>query len=154
MLLGKVDGFCKGKGGSMHIADIALGNLGANGIVGAGIPIATGAAVGLGFPAAPIMSWSVSSGRERPWRGSSTNRLNFAGRQKLPIVYVIKNDRYCLSTPIGAVAAVDDLSQRAAGYGYPGQGRWMEWTSRRSRPRPGGQWITRGREKVPCSWRA
>jgi TPP-dependent pyruvate/acetoin dehydrogenase alpha subunit len=119
-MFGKFDGYCKGKGGSMHIADIALGNLGANGIVGAGIPIATGAALGLKYMGGDRVVVCFF-GEGASLEGEFHESLNFAGRQKLPIVYVIENNRYCLSTPIGQVAAVEDLSRRAAAYGLPGE---------------------------------
>ncbi len=119
-MFGKVDGYCKGKGGSMHIADIVLGNLGANGIVGAGLPIATGAAFGLKYRGSDRVVICFF-GEGASLEGEFHESLNFAGKQKLPIVYVIENNRYCLSTPINRVAAVDDLSKRAAGYGIPGE---------------------------------
>jgi TPP-dependent pyruvate/acetoin dehydrogenase alpha subunit len=104
----------------MHIADIALGNLGANGIVGAGLPIATGAALGLKYRGSDNVVICFF-GEGASLEGEFHESLNFAGKQKLPIVYVIENNRYCLSTPIARVSAVDDLSRRAAAYGFPGK---------------------------------
>jgi TPP-dependent pyruvate/acetoin dehydrogenase alpha subunit len=119
-MFGKVDGYCKGKGGSMHIADIALGNLGANGIVGAGIPIATGAAFGVKYRGSDRVVICFF-GEGASLEGEFHESLNFAGRHKLPIIYVIENNRYCLSTPIDKVAAVENLSGRASAYGFPGE---------------------------------
>ena len=119
-MFGKIDGYCKGKGGSMHIADIALGNLGANGIVGAGLPIATGAALGLKYRGSDRVVVCFF-GEGASLEGEFHESLHFAGTHKLPIVYVIENNGYCLSTPIDRVAAVDDLSKRAEAYGFPGE---------------------------------
>ncbi|MEW5814163.1 MAG: thiamine pyrophosphate-dependent enzyme [Spirochaetota bacterium] len=119
-MFGRVDGYCKGKGGSMHIADIKLGNLGANGIVGAGIPIATGAALGVKYRGTDQVVMCFF-GEGASLEGEFHESLNFAGLHKLPIVYVIENNQYSLSTSVKRAAAVDDLSSRAQAYNMPGR---------------------------------
>jgi TPP-dependent pyruvate/acetoin dehydrogenase alpha subunit len=119
-MFGKIDGYCKGKGGSMHIADLKLGNLGANGIVGAGIPIATGAALGVKY----LHGMQVVMcffGEGASLEGEFHESLNFAGLHKLPIVYVIENNKYSLSTALTRASAVGDLATRAAAYNMPGE---------------------------------
>jgi len=119
-MFGRVGGYCKGKGGSMHIADIKLGNLGANGIVGAGIPIATGAALGIKYMGTNqvVMCFLGEGGA---LEGEFHESLNFAGLHKLPIIYVIENNQYSLSTSIKRASAVEDLSSRASAYNMPGK---------------------------------
>ncbi len=119
-MFGKTDGYCKGKGGSMHIADIKLGNLGANGIVGAGIPIATGAGLALKYMESDRVVMCFF-GEGASLEGEFHESLNFAGLHKLPIVYVIENNKYALSTPLSAASAVSNLSARGAAYNIPGK---------------------------------
>ena len=119
-MFGKIDGYCKGKGGSMHIADIKLGNLGANGIVGAGIPIATGAGLALKYLDSDRVVMCCF-GEGASLEGEFHESLNFAGLHKLPVVYVIENNKYALSTPLSTASAVSDLSSRAAAYNMPGE---------------------------------
>jgi TPP-dependent pyruvate/acetoin dehydrogenase alpha subunit len=119
-MFGKVDGYCKGKGGSMHIADIKLGNLGANGIVGAGLPIATGAALGLKYMNSDRIVICFF-GEGASLEGEFHESLNFAGLHKLPIIFVIENNKYSLSTALTRASAVEDLSSRAAAYNMPGE---------------------------------
>ena len=104
----------------MHIADIGLGNLGANGIVGAGIPIATGAALALQYLNSPKITVCFF-GEGASLEGVFHESLNFAGLHRLPIVYVIENNKYSLSTSIEKASAVADLSSRAASYTMPGE---------------------------------
>jgi len=118
-MFGRVNGYCKGKGGSMHIADIKLGNLGANGIVGAGLPIATGAALGVKY----LNQQRVVAcffGEGASLEGEFHESLNFAGLHGLPIVYVLENNRYSLSTALTRASAVENLASRAAAYNMPG----------------------------------
>lgn len=119
-MFGKTDGYCKGKGGSMHIADIKLGNLGANGIVGAGIPIATGAGLALKYMESDRVVMCFF-GEGASLEGEFHESLNFAGLHKLPIIYVIENNKYALSTPLPAASAVSNLSARAVAYNMPGK---------------------------------
>lgn len=118
-MFGKVTGYCKGKGGSMHIADISLGNLGANGIVGAGIPIGTGAAFALKYLGEKKVVLTIF-GDGAVNEGEFHESLNFGALHKLPVVYVIENNRYALSTSVEKASAVPELHKRACAYGIPG----------------------------------
>ncbi len=114
-LFGRATGTCKGKGGSMHIADLDLGMLGANGIVGAGIPLATGA--GLSAKLKRTGGVAVSFfGDGATNQGSFHESLNIAAIWKLPVVYVIENNGYGEATPMEFVTPIRDLAQRAASY--------------------------------------
>ncbi len=120
-LFGKKTGYCKGKGGSMHIADVeGLGHLGANGIVGAGIPIATGSAL-----ASKI--WKDKHvtvcffGDAASNQGTFHESLNMAAAWKLPVVYVIESNHYGVSTEIHRVTNTPNLSVRAKAYDMPGK---------------------------------
>ncbi len=118
-ILGKQTGYCKGKGGSMHIVAFDKGILGANGIVGAGIPIATGA----GFMAKVKETGQVTVsffGDAACNQGTFHESLNMAAAWKLPVVYVVENNLYGISVKIDRVTAVENLSVRAAAYGMPG----------------------------------
>src|SRR5437870_6792809 len=118
-LLGRETGYCRGRGGSMHIADTAKGNLGANGIVGGGIPIATGAALTakqLGTDQVAVSFFGDGAANQ----GTFHESLNLAAIWKLPAVYVCENNQYAETNPVKDAFAIQDLSQRAAGYGMPG----------------------------------
>jgi len=115
-LLGKKTGYCCGMGGSMHIADLSAGNLGANGIVGAGIPIAVGAALGISIRKADAVVASFFSD------GASCNgvfgeSLNLAAVWSLPLIFVIENNQYAVTTPIEQCTRETDLYKRGPGYG-------------------------------------
>lgn len=118
-LFGKSTGYCRGRGGSMHVANLELNNLGANGIVGAGIPIAVGAgmAIKLKKTSQVIVSF-FSDGAAN--NGVFHESLNLAAIYRLPVVFVLENNHYAVSTPVEDTALVNDLSIRAAGYGIPG----------------------------------
>jgi TPP-dependent pyruvate/acetoin dehydrogenase alpha subunit len=118
-LFGKETGYCHGRGGSMHIADVARGNLGANGIVGGGCPIALGA----GFTIRRRKSSQVVVcffGDAATNQGTFHEAANMSKAFQLPILWVCENNLYGLSTPITKVSATPDLSDRARGYGMPG----------------------------------
>jgi pyruvate dehydrogenase E1 component alpha subunit len=117
-LLGKATGYCKGKGGSMHIADVEAGILGANGIVGGGIGIATGAALGsqLRGDGRVTVCFFGDGGFNQ---GVLYESANIAALWKLPVVYFCENNKYAMSTPIERSSAVADLSARAAAFGMP-----------------------------------
>lgn len=119
-MFGRIDGYCKGKGGSMHIADMKLGNLGANGVVGAGLPIATGAALGVKYLKQDRVVMCFF-GEGASLEGEFHESLNFAGLHKLPIVYVLENNQYSLSTALTRASAVQNLFSRAAAYNMPGE---------------------------------
>ena len=118
-LYGKKTGYCKGKGGCMHIADLDIGILGANGLVGAGIPIAGGAALSAqirGTDQVTICFFGDgASGTCRFHEG-----VNMASHWKLPVVYVIENNQYAMSTRTRDVRNIENISDRAAAYGIPG----------------------------------
>jgi TPP-dependent pyruvate/acetoin dehydrogenase alpha subunit len=119
-MFAKRNGVCKGMGGSMHLCDFSRGMLGAFGIVGAGIPIATGAAltsVVKGKSQVAVSFFGDGAINEGVFHES----LNMAALWKLPVIYVIENNQYALSMPNDLVSAVSDLSSRGCGYGIPGE---------------------------------
>ena len=118
-LFGRRTGLCKGKGGSMHIADIDKGMLGANGIVGAGIPLATGAALTAKLKKTGGVGVAFF-GDGACNQGQFHESLNMASNWKLPALYVIENNGYGEFTPTGFVAQLEDLSERAKSYGMCG----------------------------------
>jgi pyruvate dehydrogenase E1 component alpha subunit len=118
-LFGRKTGYCKGKGGSMHIADFSIGILGANGIVGAGLPIATGA----GLAAKMKKSGQVAVcffGDGASNEGTFHESLNIASSWKLPVVYVCENNLYGEFTAGKDVTSVKDIADRARGHDMPG----------------------------------
>ena len=119
-LYGKKTGYCKGKGGSMHIADVDIGILGANGIVGAGIPIAGGAALSAKMRGTDqVAVCFFGDGATNTTRFHEG--INLASIWKLPVVYVIENNQYAESTSISYAANIANLTDRAAAYGIPGK---------------------------------
>jgi len=118
-LLAKETGYCKGKGGSMHIADVSSGILGANGIVGGGIPIAAGAALGA---LVQKRDWVAVGffGDAASNTGSFHEALNLASVWKLPVVYVCEHNSFGMFTPSADSTSVDDISIRAKSYNIPG----------------------------------
>jgi pyruvate dehydrogenase E1 component alpha subunit len=118
-LLGKATGYCKGKGGSMHIADFEGGNLGANGIVGGGIPIAVGAGISIQNRSADqVVVCFFGDGATN--QGTFHESLNLAALWKLPVIFVCENNLYALSTPIREAVSISRISDRATAYGIPG----------------------------------
>lgn len=118
-LMGRVTGYCKGLGGSMHIADLNLNILGANGIVGAGIGIGTGAALSnrmRGTDHCGIAFFGDGASNE----GIFHECLNIASVWKLPIIYLCENNQYALSTAMKDSTSIDRFSKRAAAYSMPG----------------------------------
>lgn len=118
-LLGKATGYCKGKGGSMHIADLSIGILGANGIVGGGLTIATGAALSCQYlenRKVVVCFFGDGAINQGPFHESA----NLAAIWKLPLVFVCENNVYALSTRVNEAVAIPDLAQRAVAYGFPG----------------------------------
>ncbi len=118
-ILGKKTGYSKGKGGSMHIMAMDKGILGANGIVGGEIPIATGAAFASkykGEDAVTICFFGDGASNG----GSFHESINIAAAWDLPIIYIIENNGYGISTDINKITKENTLSKRAVGYGIPG----------------------------------
>ena len=118
-LFGKTSGTNKGKGGSMHIAEMETGNLGANGVVGGGYPIAVGAALSCKMQNNGLIALCYA-GDGSTNEGSFHESLNMASIWKLPVVFFIENNQYGMSGPIKDMANVKDLSIRAVSYGMPG----------------------------------
>jgi len=119
-LYGKRTGYCKGKGGSMHIVDFSLGILGANGIVGGGLPIATGSALAAVITGRDDVT-ACFFGDGASNEGTFHESLNLAAVWKLPVVFVCENNLYGEFTPMQDVTSVKDIAVRAQGYGIPGQ---------------------------------
>jgi len=118
-LFGKASGYCKGRGGSMHITNMAQGNLGANGIVGGGIPIAAGAALAIRQRKGDqVVLCFFSDGSTNI--GTFHETLNMASVYDLPVIFVLENNQYAVSTPIQSVTRVKNLSVRSQSYGMPG----------------------------------
>ena len=118
-LLGKATGTNKGKGGTMHIADINKGMLGANGIVGSNIPVATGAALRAQVEGTDLVS-VVFFGDGAANQGVLHESMNLAGIWKLPSIFVCENNRYAQSTPVEYAVSGESVADRAAGYNMPG----------------------------------
>lgn len=118
-LLGKRTGYCKGKGGSMHIADFALGILGANGVVAGGLPLAVGAGLSIKLRKTDQVVVSFF-GDGASNRGPVHEAMNMAGIWKLPVIFCVENNGYASTTPVARACSVPDLALRAAGYGMPG----------------------------------
>jgi 2-oxoisovalerate dehydrogenase E1 component len=119
-MFGKRTGYCKGLGGSMHIADLSLDILGCNGIVGAGIPHACGAALtaklrGTGQVAVAYFGDGAAG------QGAVHEGMNLAATWQLPVVFICENNQFALSADWRTQRAVEDIADRAAGYGMPGE---------------------------------
>ena len=119
-LMGRESGYCHGLGGSMHIADLGLNILGANGIVGAAMPLSTGAGLaarldGSGRVAVAFFGDGASN------QGVFHESLNLASVWKLPIVFICENNQYALSTSYRDTTSVDQVAERASAYGIPGR---------------------------------
>ncbi len=118
-LFGRQTGYCKGKGGSMHIADMSLGFLGANGIVGAGLPLAAGAAFACKYQnnngvAVCFFGDGASN------RATFHEALNIASIWKLPVIFVCENNMYGISMSQERHQNITDVADRASAYGIPG----------------------------------
>lgn len=119
-LLGRETGYCKGKGGSMHIADLDIGILGANGIVGAGLPIATGAALTAKMKKLNyVVVCFFGDGATN--EGAFHEALNLAAIWDLPVIFFCENNQYGMSGPIKEMVRIENLADRAASYGIPGK---------------------------------
>jgi pyruvate/2-oxoglutarate/acetoin dehydrogenase E1 component/TPP-dependent pyruvate/acetoin dehydrogenase alpha subunit len=119
-LCGRETGYCLGRGGSMHIADVEKGNLGATGIVGGNIPVAAGAALaqkmqGTGHVVLCFFGDGASQ------TGNFHESLNLAGLWKLPVVFIVENNLYGMSVPLERAAAKLDIAGRACAYDMPGE---------------------------------
>ncbi|NPV09525.1 MAG: dehydrogenase [Anaerolineae bacterium] len=118
-LCGRATGYCRGRGGSMHIADVSKGNLGATGIVGGNIPVATGAGLSVKMRGTDqVVLCFFGDGASNT--GNFHESLNMASTWKLPVVYVVENNLYGMSVPFCNAAACPDVARRAAAYEMPG----------------------------------
>ncbi|MGN7310777.1 thiamine pyrophosphate-dependent dehydrogenase E1 component subunit alpha [Alkalicoccobacillus gibsonii] len=118
-LFGRTTGYCKGKGGSMHIADVSKGNLGANGIVGGGFSIATGAALTSKMKnQGKVVLCYFGDGASN--EGSFHEAVNLASIWKLPVIFFCENNQYGMSGPVKEMVNIENIAQRAEAYGIPG----------------------------------
>ncbi len=117
--LGKETGYCRGRGGSMHIADFHLGNIGATGIVGAGIPIATGAALAIKMKAENnVVLCFFGDGAAN--EGTFFESLNMATIWELPEIFLCENNQYAMSSPVKKFVPTPNIADRAIAFGIPG----------------------------------
>jgi acetoin:2,6-dichlorophenolindophenol oxidoreductase subunit alpha len=119
-LMGRKTGVCGGKGGSMHLSDFSVGSLGESSIVGSGLPVATGAALGskmMGLDRVALCFFGDGASNE----GTFHESLNLAAIWRLPAIYLCENNLYALSTPTRASVSVEHIAQRAQAYGLPGE---------------------------------
>jgi pyruvate dehydrogenase E1 component alpha subunit len=118
-LFGKKDGICKGKGGSMHIADLDIGELGANGIVGGGIPHAVGAGLGIklnGLDSVAVSFFGDGASNQQNFHEG----INLAAIWKLPVVFVCENNQYQISLSYSREQIIKSVAERGKAYGVPG----------------------------------
>lgn len=118
-LMGKATGYSKGRGGSMHIADLSKGNLGANAIVGGGLPIAVGAALAAKLRQTDQVAVAFF-GDGASNEGTFHESLNLAAVWKLPVIFVCENNGFGISVPVNQSTSVQDISVRAQAYDMPG----------------------------------
>lgn len=119
-LLGKETGYCRGRGGSMHIADVKTGNLGANGVVGGGIPIATGVGLSMmmqGSDRVCLCFFGDGASNE----GTFHESINLAATWDLPVIYLCENNQYGMSMSTQRSMRNETIAQRGTAYGIPGE---------------------------------
>ena len=116
---GRIDGYCRGKGGTMHMADAARGILGTNGIVGASLPIATGVGLSCQFnDRGQVCVCFFGDGASN--RGTFHESLDLAAVWNLPVIYVCENNSYAMSTHVNEHTRIEHIADRAVAYGMPG----------------------------------
>jgi TPP-dependent pyruvate/acetoin dehydrogenase alpha subunit len=118
-LMGKVTGICKGRGGSMHLADSSVGILGESAIVGGGIPLAAGAAMSAKARGTDQVALTFF-GDGASNQGTFHETLNMAAVWKLPVIFFCENNRYAVTTSVATSHGQPDIAKRADGYGIPG----------------------------------
>ncbi len=119
-ILGKKTGYCKGKGGSMHIADFNVGMLGATAVVGAGIPIAAGAGLSIKLRrTTQVVACFFGEGASN--QGTFHEGINMASTWALPVLFVCENNLYAMGTRQSRVMNIVNVADRAAAYGIPGK---------------------------------
>lgn len=117
--MGKETGYCRGRGGSMHIADVSRNNLGANGIVAGGIPMATGVGLSIklrGSDQICLVIFGDGAANTGPFHES----LNLASIWDLPVIFLCENNQYAMSMPVSRACNIEYISQRACAYNIPG----------------------------------
>lgn len=117
--LGRETGYCRGRGGSMHIADVDANNLGANGIVGGGIPIATGVGLSIQLRKTDQVVLSIF-GDGAANTGAFHEAVNMASVWDLPVIFLCENNQYAMSMPSHRAFNIERISQRAVAYGIEG----------------------------------
>jgi pyruvate dehydrogenase E1 component alpha subunit len=118
-ILGKKTGYCKGKGGSMHIADFSIGMLGATAVVGAGIPIAVGAGLSIKLrKTRQVVACFFGEGASN--QGTFHEGINMASVWRLPVIFVCENNLYAMGTRQSRVMNIENIADRATAYGIPG----------------------------------
>ncbi len=118
-ILGKETGYCKGKGGSMHIADFNVGMLGATAVVGAGLPIATGAGLSIRLRGTTqVVACFFGEGASN--QGTFHESLNLASAWSLPVIFVCENNLYAMGTRQSRIMNIENIADRATAYGMPG----------------------------------
>jgi TPP-dependent pyruvate/acetoin dehydrogenase alpha subunit len=117
--MGKATGICKGRGGSMHLADRKVGIIGESAIVGGGIPLATGAGLSIQVRGTDQVSLSFF-GDGAANEGAFAESLNLAAIWKLPVIFFCENNRYAITTPAARSHGQPDIAKRADGFGFPG----------------------------------
>jgi pyruvate dehydrogenase E1 component alpha subunit len=119
-ILGKKTGYCKGKGGSMHIADFSIGMLGATAVVGAGLPIAVGAGLSIKLSKTDqVVACFFGEGASN--QGTFHESINMASLWKLPVIFVCENNLYAMGTRQSRAMAVENIADRAIAYGIPSE---------------------------------
>ncbi|MGQ9507289.1 MAG: pyruvate dehydrogenase (acetyl-transferring) E1 component subunit alpha [Candidatus Bathycorpusculaceae bacterium] len=118
-ILGRETGYCKGKGGSMHIADFSIGMLGATAVVGAGIPIAVGAALSIKLrKTRQVVACFFGEGASN--QGTFHEGINMASVWQLPVIFICENNLYAMGTRQSRVMNIENIADRAIAYGIPG----------------------------------
>jgi len=118
-ILGKKTGYCKGKGGSMHIADFSIGMLGATAVVGAGLPIAVGAGLSAKLRKTnQVVACFFGEGASN--QGTFHESINMASTWHLPVIFVCENNLYAMGTRQSRVMNIENIADRATAYGIPG----------------------------------
>ena len=118
-IYGKVDGYCNGNGGSMHLADFSVGILGESGIVASSVPVATGAGLASKLGKKDFVS-VVFFGDGASNQGACHESMNLASIWKLPVIFVCENNQFAITTSYQDSVAVDNVSDRAPAYNMPG----------------------------------
>jgi pyruvate dehydrogenase E1 component alpha subunit len=118
-ILGRIDGYCKGKGGSMHLADFSVGILGESGIVASSVPVATGAALASKLQGEDFVS-AVFFGDGASNQGACHEAMNLASVWNLPVIFICENNQYAVTTSYRDTVAVEHISDRAQAYNMPG----------------------------------